>query len=47
MMTLELSTKYCVDGLNYRRLLKIGGLFALLHVMLGIGYLALIIFIFF
>ena len=47
MMTLELSTKYCVDDLNYRRLLKIGGLFALLHIMLGIGYLALIIFIFF
>ena len=47
MMTLELSNKYCVDDLNYRRLLKIGGLFALLHIMLGIGYLALIIFIFF
>jgi Na+/H+ antiporter NhaD/arsenite permease-like protein len=47
MMTLELSTKYCVEGMNYRKLLKIGGLFALLHVILGIGYLALIIFLFF
>ena len=47
MMTLELSTKYCVEGMNYRKLLNIGGLFALLHVILGIGYLAIIIFIFF
>ena len=47
MMTLELSNKYCVEGMNYKKLLKIGGLFALLHIMLGIGYLALIIFIFF
>ncbi len=47
MMTLELSTKYCVDGMNYKKLLKIGGLFALFHIILGIGYLALIIFIFF
>jgi Na+/H+ antiporter NhaD/arsenite permease-like protein len=47
MMTLELSTKYCVDGMNYRKLLKIGGLFALFHIILGIGYLAIIIFIFF
>ncbi|MFX1487611.1 MAG: SLC13 family permease [Promethearchaeota archaeon] len=47
MMTLDLSTKYCVEGMNYRKLLKIGGLFALLHIILGVGYLALIIFIFF
>jgi Na+/H+ antiporter NhaD/arsenite permease-like protein len=47
MMTLELSTKYCVDGMNYKKLLKIGGLFALFHIILGIGYLAIIIFIFF
>ncbi|MFX1382669.1 MAG: SLC13 family permease [Promethearchaeota archaeon] len=45
MMTLELSTKYCVDDMNYKRLLKVGGLFALLHIVLGIGYLALIIFL--
>ena len=47
MMTLDLSTKYCVEGMNYKKLLKIGGLFALLHIILGIGYLSLIIFIFF
>ena len=47
MMTLDLSTKYCVDGMNYKKLLKIGGTFALFHIILGIGYLALIIFIFY
>ncbi|MFX1592675.1 MAG: SLC13 family permease [Promethearchaeota archaeon] len=47
MMTLELSTKYCVEGMNYKKLLKIGGLFALLHILLGIAYLAIIILIFF
>ena len=47
MMTLELSTKYCVEGMNYKKLLKIGGLFALLHIILGILYLAVLIFIFF
>lgn len=47
MMTLELSTKYCVDGMNYKKLLKIGGLFALFHILLGIGYLAIITFFFY
>ncbi|MFX1311892.1 MAG: SLC13 family permease [Promethearchaeota archaeon] len=47
MMTLELSNKYCVEGMNYKKLLKIGGLFALLHITLGIVYLAFIVFIFF
>jgi len=47
MMTLELSTKYCVEGMNYKKLLKVGSLFALLHIILGILYLAAIIFIFF
>ncbi len=47
MMTLELSTKYCVDGMNYKKLLKVGGLFAALHIILGILYLAAIILIFF
>jgi len=47
MMTLDLSTKYCVDGMNYKRLLKVGGLFAVLHIILGIIYIAVIIFIFF
>jgi len=47
MMTLELSTKYCVEEMNYRKLLKVGGLFALLHIILGIIYLGIIIFIFY
>ena len=47
MMTLELSKKYCVDDLNYKRLLKVGGLFAIYHIILGIGYLAIVIFLFF
>jgi Na+/H+ antiporter NhaD/arsenite permease-like protein len=47
MMTLELSTKYCVDGMNYKKLLKIGGLFALLHIILGIFYLGILIFLFY
>ncbi|MHA2431206.1 MAG: SLC13 family permease [Promethearchaeota archaeon] len=47
MMTLELSTKYCVEGMNYKKLLKTGGLFALFHIILGIGYLAIITFLFF
>ena len=46
MMTLELSKRYCADDLNYKRLLKVGGLFALYHIILGIGYLAILIFIF-
>lgn len=45
MMTLELSTKFCVDDMNYKRLLKVGGLFALLHIALGIAYLAFIIYL--
>ena len=45
MMTLELSLKNHVRGLNYKVLTKIGGLFALLHIFLGIGYLAFIIYV--
>ena len=40
MMTLELSQKYCADDLNYKRLFKVGGIFAVLHILLGVGYLA-------
>jgi Na+/H+ antiporter NhaD/arsenite permease-like protein len=46
MMTLELSKKYCADDLNYKRLLKVGGIFATYHIVLGIGYLALQTFLF-
>jgi len=47
MMTLELSAKYCVDEMNYKRLLKTGGIFALYHIILGVVYLAALIFLFF
>ena len=47
MMTLELSAKYCVDEMNYKRLLKTGGIFAIYHIILGVAYLAVIIFVFF
>ncbi len=47
MMTLELSAKYCVDEMNYKRLLKTGGIFAIYHIILGVAYLAVLIFVFF
>ncbi len=46
MMTLELSKKYCVEDLTYKKLTKVGGLFALIHIILGIIYLAIVIFLF-
>jgi Na+/H+ antiporter NhaD/arsenite permease-like protein len=46
LMTLEISRDKNVKDLTYKRLFKVGGLFALLHVLLGIGYLALLVFIF-
>lgn len=46
MMTLELSTKYCVKDVTYKKLTKLGGLFALFHVILGIIYLAFLIYVF-
>jgi len=46
MMTLELATKECVPGLNYKKLTKIGGTFAVIHVLLAIGYIIIIIFLF-
>ncbi|TXT66705.1 MAG: putative Arsenical pump membrane protein [Promethearchaeota archaeon] len=45
MMTLEVSRDNKVKDLSYRRLFKVGGLFAALHIVLGIGYLAFIIFV--
>ncbi len=47
MITLEHSKKHCVDGMNYKKLFKVGGLFALFHIILGIGYLAIITCLFF
>ncbi|TFG24598.1 MAG: hypothetical protein EU529_03635 [Promethearchaeota archaeon] len=39
MLTLEISKKNHIHDMNYNKLLKIGGLFALLHVLIGIIYL--------
>ncbi|MHA1658455.1 MAG: SLC13 family permease [Promethearchaeota archaeon] len=47
MMTLELSEKYCVEDMNYKSLLKTGGMFAILHIIIGIIYLGVLIFLFF
>ncbi|WP_457557312.1 SLC13 family permease [Candidatus Harpocratesius sp.] len=46
MMTLELSKYYGIEDVNYKRLTKLGGLFALIHVVLGIIYIAFLIYIF-
>ncbi|TFF89085.1 MAG: hypothetical protein EU549_01795 [Promethearchaeota archaeon] len=46
MMTLEVAKHYCVYDLTYKKLFKVGGLFALLHILIGVGYLTLIIFVF-
>jgi Na+/H+ antiporter NhaD/arsenite permease-like protein len=45
MMTLEVSRENNVQDLSYKRLFKVGGLFALIHVLLGIAYIAFIIFL--
>lgn len=45
LMTLEIAQKYRIDDLNYKKLFKVGGLFALLHVVLGIGYLAVYVYV--
>jgi len=38
LLTLNLARKYKVENLNYRRLLKYGGLFAILHFFIILGY---------
>ncbi len=42
MMTLELARKDKVEGFTYKSLTIVGGLFALLHIVLGIGYVSII-----
>jgi len=46
LATLEISRDNQVDDMSYKRLFKVGGLFALFHVLLGIGYLAVLVFLF-
>jgi len=45
MMTLELAKKHHIHDMNYRRLLKVGGAFAVVHILIGIGYLWFYIYI--
>ena len=46
MMTLEISRENNVEDMSYKRLFKVGGIFALLHILLGIGYVAILVFLF-
>lgn len=46
LMTLQISQDYRVEDLNYKRLFKVGGLFSIFHIVLGIGYLALLKYVF-
>ena len=39
MMTLELAKMDHIHEMNYNKLLKFGGIFAIIHVLIGIGYL--------
>jgi Na+/H+ antiporter NhaD/arsenite permease-like protein len=41
MATLELARKHNVEGFTYRSLTIVGGIFALIHVLLGIGYITI------
>ena len=45
MMTLELAKKHHIHEMNYKKLLKVGGMFAILHILIGIGYLWFYIYI--
>jgi Na+/H+ antiporter NhaD/arsenite permease-like protein len=45
LMTLEIAREYCVDDLNYKKLFKVGGLFALLHVVIGIVYIVFFVYV--
>ncbi|MBD3212614.1 MAG: hypothetical protein GF311_08395 [Candidatus Lokiarchaeota archaeon] len=46
LATLEISRDNQVDDMSYKRLFKVGGVFALFHVLLGIGYIALLVYVF-
>jgi len=44
LMNLEIAEQNGIAGMNYRRLTKVGAAFALIHIILGIGYLVLLIY---
>ena len=39
MMTLEFAKKNHIHEMNYNKLLKVGGIFAIFHTLIGVGYL--------
>lgn len=45
MMTLEIAKQNCVYDLSYKKLMKVGASFALLHIAIGIVYLAFFIYV--
>ena len=45
MMILEFARRENVENLTYKRMVKVGGLFALLHIIIGIFYLIIFYFI--
>jgi len=42
MMTLKIAQKFDVENMNFKRLLKVGATFAIIHIILSIGYLFLL-----
>ncbi|MFW9947344.1 MAG: SLC13 family permease [Candidatus Odinarchaeota archaeon] len=42
MMTLKIAQKHDVENMNFKRLLKVGATFAIIHIILAIGYLFLL-----
>ncbi|TFG01226.1 MAG: hypothetical protein EU542_07325 [Promethearchaeota archaeon] len=46
MMTLKIAQKNDVENLNFKILLKYGAMFAFIHIILSIGYLFILVFIF-
>ncbi|MHA1792655.1 MAG: SLC13 family permease [Promethearchaeota archaeon] len=44
MAILDIAQKNCVTNLSFKRLFEVGAKFALLHIVIGIGYIALIVF---
>ena len=42
MATLDISQRNCIVDLSFKRLFKVGSKYALLHILIGIGYIAII-----
>ncbi|MFX1568930.1 MAG: SLC13 family permease [Promethearchaeota archaeon] len=42
VMTLKIAQNHDVENLNFKRLLKVGATFAIIHIILSIGYLSLL-----